>query len=65
MSPPSALLLLDGGLVLAAKLFNSALEHLIDHLHPSLHTASGSPGQRHRAVSILSRNTACVCCFSS
>ena len=32
-----ALLLLNCGLVLAAELFNTALEHLIDHLHPGLH----------------------------
>lgn len=32
-----ALLLLNCGLVLAAELFNTALEHLIDHLHPALH----------------------------
>lgn len=32
-----ALLLLNCGVVLAAELFNTALEHLIDHLHPSLH----------------------------
>lgn len=32
-----ALLLLNCGLVLSAELFNTALEHLIDHLHPALH----------------------------
>jgi len=32
-----ALLLLNCGMVLAAELFNTALEHLIDHLHPTLH----------------------------
>jgi len=32
-----ALLLLNCGMVLAAELFNTALEHLIDHLHPDLH----------------------------
>lgn len=32
-----ALLLLNCGMVLAAELFNTALEHLIDHLHPALH----------------------------
>lgn len=32
-----ALLLLNCGLVMAAELFNTALEHLIDHLHPALH----------------------------
>lgn len=32
-----ALLLLNCGLVLGAELFNTALEQMIDHLHPSLH----------------------------
>ncbi|MDN2716633.1 MULTISPECIES: diacylglycerol kinase [unclassified Janthinobacterium] len=32
-----ALLLLNCGMVLAAELFNTALENLIDHLHPALH----------------------------
>ncbi|OYO31111.1 diacylglycerol kinase [Janthinobacterium sp. PC23-8] len=32
-----ALLLLNCGMVLAAELFNTALEHLLDHLHPGLH----------------------------
>lgn len=32
-----ALLLLNCGLVMAAELFNTAIEHLIDHLHPALH----------------------------
>lgn len=32
-----ALLLMNCGMVLAAELFNTALEHLIDHLHPALH----------------------------
>lgn len=32
-----ALLLLNCALVLAAELFNTALEQLIDHLHPALH----------------------------
>lgn len=32
-----ALLLLNCGMVLAAELFNTALEHLIDHVHPALH----------------------------
>jgi undecaprenol kinase len=34
-----ALLLLNCGLVLAAELFNTALEHALDHLHPELHPA--------------------------
>lgn len=32
-----ALLLLNCGLVLAAELFNTALENLVDHLHPDVH----------------------------
>lgn len=32
-----AVLLMNCGLILAAELFNTALEHLIDHLHPTLH----------------------------
>lgn len=62
--PPAiwwALLLLNCGLVLAAEMFNTALEHLIDHLHPALHPsikiakdcAAGS-------VLILSVSAACV-----
>ena len=36
-----ALLLLNCGLVLAAELFNSALESALDHLHPLPHPAIG------------------------
>ena len=32
-----AVILLNCGMVLAAELFNTALEHLIDHVHPGLH----------------------------
>jgi diacylglycerol kinase (ATP) len=32
-----ALVLLTSGAVLAAELFNTALEHLADHLHPETH----------------------------
>jgi undecaprenol kinase len=32
-----ALVLLTSGAVLAAELFNTALEHLADHLHPDTH----------------------------
>ncbi|MDE1901268.1 MAG: diacylglycerol kinase [Alphaproteobacteria bacterium] len=35
----SSLLLIISGLVLAAELFNTALEKLIDHLHPDQHDA--------------------------
>jgi diacylglycerol kinase (ATP) len=34
-----ALLLMNCGLVLAAELFNTALEQALDHLHPGLHPA--------------------------
>jgi diacylglycerol kinase (ATP) len=34
-----ALLLMNCGLVLAAELFNTALEQALDHLHPELHPA--------------------------
>jgi diacylglycerol kinase (ATP) len=34
-----ALLLLNCGLVLAAELINTALEHALDHLHPDIHPA--------------------------
>ena len=32
-----ALILITSGLVMAAELFNTALEHLADHLHPETH----------------------------
>ena len=32
-----AILLLTSALVLSAELFNTALEHLADHLHPEIH----------------------------
>ena len=34
-----ALLLLNCGLVLSAELFNTALEHTLDHLSPAIHPA--------------------------
>ncbi len=34
-----ALLLMNCGLVLAAELINTALEHALDHLHPEIHPA--------------------------
>ena len=42
LRPPAiwwALLLLNCGLVLAAELLNTALEHALDHLHPEIHPA--------------------------
>lgn len=35
----TALLVMNCGLVIAAELFNTALETLIDHLHPDIHPA--------------------------
>ncbi len=32
-----ALVILASGMVIAAELFNTALEHLADHLHPETH----------------------------
>ena len=32
-----AVMIIMGALVMAAELFNTALEHLIDHLHPEIH----------------------------
>jgi diacylglycerol kinase (ATP) len=34
-----ALLVMNCGLVLAAELFNTALEQALDHLHPDIHPA--------------------------
>ncbi len=42
LRPPAiwwALLLTNCGLVLAAELFNTALEQALDHLHPEIHPA--------------------------
>lgn len=42
LRPPAiwwALLLMNCGLVLAAELLNTALEHALDHLHPEIHPA--------------------------
>ncbi len=42
LRPPAiwwALLLLNCGLVLAAELINTSLEHALDHLHPEIHPA--------------------------
>lgn len=42
LRPPAvwwALLMMSCGLVLAAELINTALEHALDHLHPDLHPA--------------------------
>ncbi|MBC7658842.1 MAG: diacylglycerol kinase [Chitinophagaceae bacterium] len=36
-----ALIFICIGVVLTAEMFNTALEHLIDHIHPERHTAIG------------------------
>ena len=56
-----ALLLLNCGLVLAAELFNTALEHLIDHLHPGLHPSIKiAKDCAAGAVLILSLSAVCI-----
>lgn len=57
-----ALLLLNCGLVLAAELFNTALEHLIDHLHPALHP-SIKIAKDCAAGSVLVLSMSAVCVF--
>ena len=57
-----ALLLLNCGLVLAAELFNTALEQLIDHLHPSLHP-SIKIAKDCAAGSVLLLSVCAVCVF--
>lgn len=63
--PPTiwwALLLLNCGLVLAAEMFNTALEHLIDHLHPALHP-SIKIAKDCAAGSVLILSVSAVCVF--
>lgn len=56
-----ALLLLNCGLLLAAELFNTALEHLIDHLHPGLHRSIKiAKDCAAGAVLILGMSAACI-----
>ena len=56
-----ALLLLNCGMVLAAELFNTALEHFIDHLHPSLHPSIKiAKDCAAGAVLVLSLSAVCV-----
>lgn len=55
------LLLMNCGLVLAAEMFNTALEHLIDHLHPELHPSIKiAKDCAAGAVLILSLSAVCV-----
>ncbi|MCC7597464.1 diacylglycerol kinase [Janthinobacterium sp. FW305-129] len=56
-----ALLLLNCGMVLAAELFNTALENLIDHIHPALHPCIKTVKDcAAGAVLILSLSAICV-----
>lgn len=56
-----AVLLLNCGMVLAAELFNTALEHLIDHFHPSLHPSIKiAKDCAAGAVLVLSLSAVCV-----
>jgi undecaprenol kinase len=56
-----AFLLINCGLVLAAELFNSALEAALDHLHPELHPAIKiAKDCAAGAVLLLSLSAACV-----
>jgi len=67
LKPPAiwwALLLLNCGLVLAAEMFNTALEHLIDHLHPALHP-SIKIAKDCAAGSVLILSTSAVCVFAA
>lgn len=57
-----AMLLLNCGLVLAAELFNTALENLIDHLHPTLHP-SIKIAKDCAAGSVLVLSISAVCVF--
>ena len=56
-----AFLLINCGLVLAAELFNTALENVVDHLHPETHPAIGlAKDCAAGAVLILSLTAVCV-----
>ena len=56
-----ALLLMNCGLVLAAELFNTALEHALDHLSPERHPAiQVAKDYGAGAVLLLSLNGLCV-----
>jgi len=57
-----ALLVINCGLVLAAELFNTALENLIDHLHPALHP-SIKIAKDCAAGSVLVLSISAVCVF--
>ncbi|RJG23682.1 diacylglycerol kinase [Massilia cavernae] len=56
-----ALLLICTGMVLAAELLNTALEAVVDHLHPEIHPAIGlAKDCAAGAVLVLSVTAACV-----
>jgi diacylglycerol kinase (ATP) len=56
-----ALLLLNCGMVLSAELFNSALEHALDHLHPAQHPMIGiAKDCAAGAVLVLSITGVCI-----
>lgn len=57
-----ALLLLNCSLVLAAELFNTAIEQLIDHLHPELHP-SIKIAKDCAAGAVLMLSLSAVCVF--
>lgn len=57
-----ALLILNCGMVLAAELFNTALEHLSDHLHPAMHP-SIKIAKDCAAGSVLILSLSAVCVF--
>jgi diacylglycerol kinase (ATP) len=49
-----ALVALASGAVIAAELFNTAVEHLADHLHPEQHPAIGVVKDCAAAASLIS-----------
>ncbi len=53
-----ALVLLSSGLVMAAELLNTALEHLADHLHPESHPRIGLAKDCAAAAVFLAAGTA-------
>lgn len=56
----SAILILTIGLVLATELLNSALEALIDHLHPEEHPAVGAAKDIAAGAVLVASIAACV-----
>ena len=64
-----ALILICMGLVLAAELMNSALEGLIDHLHPTEHAAVGRVKDMLAGMvlvlAVMALGVACLAVFAS